>query len=454
LRNHFKQLTVVAVVLMVAVPAFGQYTDKDSFARLGGSQEFARRRAALLTEMKSGYAILTAKIVAQEGAHYREDNDFYYFTGVADPGAVLVMDATTKRAMLFEPVQPERLKQVLGRNVLSLPESERKEFGFTAVMPLEMLIPSLTQMIGSGGDVWMRLGFGDRVDGARPEVGNDYAAVAAHPLGSTMPGDRGAISKVRQMFPAANLKDMTPMIDAMRLIKTPQEIEILRRNAKVSAEGIRRAIARAKAGQYEYEIEAEAFYWFYKNGAKGMAYPAIASSGPNVNTIHYFQNRRKTQPNDLIVLDFAGDMDQLAMDITRTFNIGGKFTPEQAKWYAVDLETQKAIISMLKPGNTYEQAGAAGKAVYDKAGIGDQFHGMGPQGHFVGMATHDVTRPTGPIKVGQVLTVEPYIDLPDRQIHVRVEDTVLITENGAEILSSGVPKEMADVEKLVGSEAK
>lgn len=85
--------------------------------------------------------------------------------------------------------------------------------------------------------------------------------------------------------------------------------------------------------------------------------------------------------------------------------------------------------------------------MYDKAGIGDR-----PQGHFVGMATHDVTRPTGPIKVGQVLTVEPYIDLPEKQIHVRVEDTVVITENGAEILSSGVPKEMADIEKLVGSE--
>jgi Xaa-Pro aminopeptidase len=140
------------------------------------------------------------------------------------------------------------------------------------------------------------------------------------------------------------------------------------------------------------------------------------------------------------------------MDITRTFNISGNFTPEQAKWYAVDLECQKAVISLLKPGHTYEEADDAGKAVFEKAGIGDQW--LGFPGHFVGLATHDVLRTKGPIKPGQVVTVEPIVEFPDKQMHFRVEDTILITDGEPEILSSAIPKELADVEKLVGSEAK
>ena len=140
------------------------------------------------------------------------------------------------------------------------------------------------------------------------------------------------------------------------------------------------------------------------------------------------------------------------MDITRTFNISGKFTPEQAKWYAVDLEAQKACINLLRPGHTYEEAVEAGKAVYEKNGIGKQWDSTYPfPGHFVGLATHDVLLPKGPVKVGQVVTVEPIIEFPDKQMHFRVEDTILVTENGPEILSSGVPKEMREVEALVGS---
>jgi Xaa-Pro aminopeptidase len=225
---------------------------------------------------------------------------------------------------------------------------------------------------------------------------------------------------------------------------------LLRRNGALSAEGIKQGIAHAHPPMYEYQIEARAAYVFRNGGAQGWAYPAIVGSGENINTWHYFSDRREIQPNQLVVFDFAADLNHMAMDITRTFNISGKFTPEQAKWYAVDLESQKASIAMIKPGNTWEQAADAGKAVFEKNGIEKQWYGF--PGHFVGMATHDVLRPTGPIKVGQVVTVEPIVEFPEKQMHFRVEDTILVTESGPEILSSGVPKEMADVEKLVGSE--
>ncbi len=438
-----------------AVPLLAQYTDMAAYNELGGAKEFARRREALCGQLKTGNALLFSNILETPGTHYREDNDFYYYTGIADLGSAVLINCERKVALLFEPEQPARIKQVYGANVFGLPKEQQGAFGFAMVMPIQNLDAVLTQMYGQGeNDLWLRLGFPDKVDGARPETGRDYADLYEHPYGEEVPLTRNQIKRLREHYPAARMRDMTPFIDEMRNIKTPQEIEILRRNAKISAEGNRRAMARAKPGMFEYEVEAEAYYWYYKNGAQGVAYPAIVGSGPNVNTWHYFQNRRKMEPNDLVVFDFGADMHHETMDITRTFNVSGKFTPEQAKWYQVDLEAQKAIINMLRPGNTYEQAGAAGKAVYEKAGIGDQFRSPGPQGHFVGLATHDVGRTTGPIKVGQVLTVEPIIEFPDKHIHIRIEDTVLVTENGPEVLTSGVPKEMADVEKLVGSEAK
>ena len=441
--------TLVFFLLLAALPSFGQYTDMATMDHLGGPQEFARRRQELGKQLKSGYLILFARINLPEANHYREDNDFFYYTGLADPGAVLVMDISGDRTMIFEPQQSPRVKQVYGANLLSMTPEQREKLGYKDVLPLGTLDVMLSNFLSKETDLWLRLSFADKADGARPETGRDYGDQYNHPYGDPTPGDRAALRKLAERYPAAHQKDVTSFIDDMRNIKTPQEITVLRRNGSLSAEGIKEAIAQAHPPMYEYQIEARADYVFRNGGASGWAYPAIVSSAENINTWHYFSDRRQIQPNELVVFDFAADLDHMTMDITRTFNISGKFTPEQAKWYAVDLECQKAVIALLKPGNTYDQASDAGKAVLEKYGEGKQWYGF--PGHFVGLATHDVLRPKGPVKVGQVVTVEPIVEFPDKQMHFRVEDTVLITESGPEILSSGVPKEMADVEKLVGS---
>jgi len=449
MKTIISRALALAFVATTVLPMTAQYTDQAAVNDLGGPQEFARRRSELAKQVKAGTIVLFARINTPEANHYREDNDFYYYTGIADPGAVLVMDAEKGAAMLFEPEQAPRVKQVYGPNLLSKSDEEQKKWGFARVMPITSLDTTLTYLTYLHPDLWVRLSYADKADGARPETGMDYATNYAAPYGPTLPGDREAFKKLAEHFPGAQMKDLTAFMDAMRNIKTPQEIEVLRRNGKLSAEGQRQAIAHARPGMYEYQIEAMADYVFRDSGAQGWAYPAIVGTGENINTWHYFSDRQQIPANALVVFDFAADLDHMTMDITRTFNISGKFTPEQAKWYAVDLESQKATIAMLKPGNTYEQAADAGKAVFVKAGIEKQW--MGWPGHFVGLATHDVMRATGPIKAGQVVTVEPIVEFPDKQMHFRVEDTILVTENGPEILSSGVPKEMADVEKLVGS---
>ena len=442
----------VFLLILCALPLAAQYTDRTALQDLGGPEEFARRRHVLAQEAKTAYIILFARNALPESAHYREDNDFFYFTGIQDPGAVLLINVEKDETTIFEPQQAPRTAQVYGPNLLSMSEAEREKMGYKQVLPVNVLDVMLSRIVGSGRevDLWARLGFPDKTDGARAETGFDNAMHYTHPYGANPPDDNPVL-KLRERYPMAHLRDLTAIIDGMRNIKTPQEIAILRRNGKLGAAGHLRAISHAKPGMWQYQMEAEAEYVFHMGGAQGDAYPAIVGSGENVNTWHYFSNRNRIEPNELVVFDFAPDLDHETMDITRTFNISGKFTPEQAKWYDVDLAAQKACIALLMPGHTYEEAAAAGKKVFEDAGVGAQWHGF--PGHFVGLATHDVMRPSGPVKPGQVLTVEPIVEFPDKRMHFRVEDTVLVTSGTPEILSADVPKERADVEKLVGSQA-
>ncbi len=445
------RILLVPFLFLASLFANAQYTDVQAMNDLGGPKEFAARRAELAQKLKTGYVLLFAKTQEPPATHYREDNDFYYYTGLSDPGAIMFMNVAKQTVVIAEPQQSPREIQVYGANLLSMSKEQQKALGYPVVMPLTSLDPTLAFLFGSGGDndLWVRLGFADKPDGARFETGRDYAAEYNNPYGQSLPGDRDAIVKLRERYPAANLRDITGAIDQMRNIKRPGEIEVLRRVGRISALGDQRAITIARPGMFEYQIEAEAEYVFRYAGAQGLAYPAIVGAGLHANTWHYFFNRDAITPGSIVVFDFAADLDHMTMDITRTFNIDGKFTPEQAKWYNVDLESQKAVIDMLKVGNTYEQAADAGKAVFEKSGEGAQW--MGFPGHFVGLATHDVMMVKGPIQVGQVLTVEPIVEFPDKHWHFRVEDTILITANGPEILSSAIPKEMSEVEKLVGS---
>ncbi len=373
-----RKLSLAALLcLCFAAAASAQYTDWQAIDDLGGPQEFAARRAELAAQTKTGYTLLFARNDIPESSHYREDNDFYYYTGVQDPGAVLVMDNATGKVTLFEPQQVGRTAQVYGANLLSQPEAAKK-LGFDNVQPIANLDIAISYAIAgrSGIDLWVRLGFPDKADGARPEVGRDHAWKFAHPYHEEIPSDLAPAKLLRERYPMAKLQDLTNFIDAMRNIKRPGEIEVLRRNGKISAEGNRDAMAHAKPGMHQYEIEARAYDYYYSHGAQGVAYLAIVGSGKDINTWHYFSNRNVIEPNQLVVFDYGASLDHMTMDITRTFNISGKFTEEQAKWYAVDLQSQKATIALLRPGHTYEEAEAAGKAVFDKAGIGEQWYGF------------------------------------------------------------------------------
>jgi Xaa-Pro aminopeptidase len=432
--------------LAALVVAAAGFTIGLSAARMGyPPAEFAARRQALATSLGKGTVILFGRTEPQAGIRFRQDNDFYYFTGNEDLNAAMVLNAGTGAATLYLPPQTASEIRALGKNWLTDPELG-KPWGFAAIRPLDELPVVLARVAGSAEPLlWLRLQSGDESDISRGEHATDLARRLVNVGGTHLTEDASRAAYLRAHFPALQISDVTPFIDRMRTIKSPREIEILRTNGRLSAEAIRRAILATRTNGFEYEIEAEATYWMYRNGIQGNSFAPIVGSGPNVNIWHYAANGRQYKDGDLVVMDYGGALDYLGVDITRTWPVSGQFTPDQLKAYQCALEAQKAIIAAMTVGATRAQTRAIGEAVYKKHG----FAGGAGAGHYVGMTVHDVGDGSLPFQPGMVIAVEPIIEDATKQLHVRIEDTVLITEKGPEILTSGVPKEIDEVLALV-----
>jgi len=259
------------------------------------------------------------------------------------------------------------------------------------------------------------------------------------------------VQALRDQFPSVDVKDITPGIDRLRLIKSRREIDILRTNGRVSAEAMARAIAISEPGKYEYEFEAEAKHWMVRNGLQADAYAAIVGSGPNGNQWHYMNNGRRTERGDLVVMDYAGSLDYLTVDITRTWPVSGRFTDEQRRAYDCVLDAQLAMIATMRPGATRQTIRNAGEAVFRERGFDPRY---AYSGHYVGLSVHDVGDWNLPLEAGMVLAIEPIVDLPERKMHVRVEDTVLITSDGVEVLTRAAPKRVPDLLRLATTRGK
>jgi Xaa-Pro aminopeptidase len=231
------------------------------------------------------------------------------------------------------------------------------------------------------------------------------------------------------------------------MIKTPREIEILKENGRISAEAIKRAISTTRPGRYEYQLEAEATYQHIRNGVQRAGYTAIVGSGPNVNIWHYQASGRQMTAGDLVVMDYGGSLDYMVVDITRTWPVSGKFDELQLRAYRCALEAQKAIIAAMRPGTTRDDTREIGEAIYKKHGFEDQRPPSA--GHFVGMSVHDVGDRSLPFEPGMVIAVEPIIEIKEKQLHVRIEDTVVITEGEPLVLSTAVPKEVDELLALM-----
>jgi Xaa-Pro aminopeptidase len=432
------------LILLCCLVPVSAYAQRTGYSK----EEFVRRREALMERVSEGMIILFGEAGPQSGAHFRQDNDFYYFSGVEDLGAVLVMIPRGRQAHLFLPVQSEREIQFGGANLLHDKDFASKT-GLTSVQPAGMFDELLARQAGRDGVLHVRLSPRDTIDNARYETQLFLARKNRLFYNAQISLDAYRVKSLKERYPYCRFKDIAPHIDELRVIKSAEEIAVLRRNGRISAEAVKRAMLAGKPGVFEYEIEAAAMSHVLAMGGRGFAYPPIVGSGPNSCVLHYEKNSRRVEDGEVILMDFGGELDYMCMDISRTWPANGRFTKEQREAYEVALEVQKACIEAYKPGVTTRDVQNYVAEKMKKLGL-DARGQRGGIGHYVGMCTHDVG-PRGPLREGMVFAIEPGLYYPEKALGIRIEDTILITKDGCEVLSADVPKEIADVEKLLSS---
>ena len=417
--------------------------------------EFAGRRAKLLAQIPDGIAVILGGIEHPYPLRFRQSPDFYYLTGLEEPGMVLILNGVTKNAAVFAVKRPEfggpsatpQLRDV---------KNAQDRYGI-AVLPMESFYTFLG-FAGSNAAVkklYLQLTPPDAQIHARFEAQLFAAQALDHPLFGQRQPYAAAIDRIREAESHLEAVDVSPLLDALRWVKTPFEIERLRRSGRMGAEATAEAIRGTRPGMYEYEIAAAAQYVSTRLGADGDAFPPIVPSGPLTPIVHYMENRRRMQAGEIVYIDYGSDWEYYTSDITRTWPVSGRFTADQEKMYRCVLEARNAIIAAMKPGATLNTLKDAAEQVYQRHGYRDAFLGSGRYiGHFVGIAVHDVGGISGawlekPFVPGVVFNVEPILQFPEQKIHIRLEDTVVLTEKGPENLTAAVPAEVDPLYALI-----
>lgn len=431
--------------------------------------EYARRRKALMEQMEpNSIAILPAAAVAirnRDVEHvYRQDSDFQYLSGFPEPEAVIVLIPGREYGEYVLFCRERNPERELWDGLRAGQDGAMREYGADDAFPITDIDDILPGLIEGRDRVYSSMGSNPEFDRHVMEWINVIRS-KAH-LGAQPPKEFVALDH---------------LLHDMRLYKSAAEVKVMREAAQISARAHVRAMQASRAGLYEFSLEAELEYEFRKGGAKMPAYGSIVASGRNACILHYQENDAPLRDGDLVLIDAGCEIDCYASDITRTFPVSGKFSAEQKAIYEVVLKSQEAAFAAIKPGNHWNQAHEATVRVITEGlvelgllrGAVDELIAaeaykafyMHRAGHWLGMDVHDV----GEYKVGgewrvleagMALTVEPGIYVsPDNQtvakkwrgIGVRIEDDVVVTKKGCEILTGDVPKTVAEIEALMAA---
>jgi Xaa-Pro aminopeptidase len=425
---------------------------------------FRARRAALLERMGSGLAILPTapeRLRRRDSDYlYRFDSYFYYLTGFPEPDAVLVLVAGPEpKSILFcREKHPER---ELWEGFRYGPEAAGEAFGFAAAHPIAKLDEELPRLMADQP----RLHYAPGMDPA-------WDARILRWLNEVRAGVRSGVTA------PAEILDLRVPLDAMRLVKDAHELAVMRRAAAISTGAHVRAMRTTRPGMMEYEIEAELLYEFRRHGAQFPAYWPIVAGGPNACVLHYRNNDRQLGDGELLLIDAGCELDGYASDITRTFPVNGRFSGPQRAVYELVLAAQAAAIAAVRPGAPWNAPHDAAVGVLARGFVDlglcqgtveevlekedyKRFY-MHRTGHWLGLDVHDVGdyKEQGqwkPLAPGMALTVEPgcYVrpaeGVPERfwNIGVRIEDDVVVTAAGCEILTRAAPKRADEIEALM-----
>ncbi|HMK14081.1 MAG TPA: aminopeptidase P N-terminal domain-containing protein [Burkholderiales bacterium] len=429
---------------------------------------YAKRRTKLIEHMQTGVAVIptAAERVRNNDAHYpyRFDSYFYYLSGFTEPGAALVLVGGKKpRSILFcRDKDPER---EVWDGYRYGPGEARERFGFDESHSFTKLDELMPKLLADQPVLHYAMGMDERWDARIVGWLNSVRSQARS--GVTAP---------------AEIKDVRRILDEMRIVKGNRELALMRRAAVISTGAHRRAMRVTRPGKKEFEIEAELLHEFRRHGAQAPAYMPIVASGANACVLHYVENSATLKDGELLLIDAGCELEGYASDITRTFPVNGRFKGPQKDIYQLVFAAQAAAIAAVKPGNAWDQPHNAAlkvlaqgmidlglcKGSLDKvleSGDYKRFY-MHRTGHWLGLDVHDAGdyKREGKwreLKPGMVLTVEPgcYVrpaqGVPKKlwNIGVRIEDDVLVTAKGREVLTSAAPKKIDDIEKLMQTHA-
>jgi Xaa-Pro aminopeptidase len=414
-------------------------------------ERLAARREALAKRLGTGVVALRSGMERDiEGSYpqdsdYREDNDFFYLTGVEVPNAWLVLTvkagALSGAALYLPPrdtVSHYRSEQWVGRQLTPGPEATALT-GIKDVRSADLVGRELPAVVFAPESA--------------ARQGSLY--VKTGPGQSETPFLRDSILDRAQAGAGLRVGDLAEPMSRLRLVKDADELARLRKAIAITEEAQRDAMRRIEPGMYEYQTEALIEYDFRRNGAERLGFPSIVGSGPNSTLLHYDKNRRRMESGDLVVMDIGAEYGYYTADVTRTVPVSGSFTPRQRAIYDLVLGAQQAAIKAVRPGVTIKQLDqiardhmrATSGTLCGKVTCDQHFvHGLS---HWLGMDVHDVGRIDTPLAPGMVLTIEPGVYISEEQLGVRIEDDVLVTANGSEVLSAGAPKLPQEIESLM-----
>jgi Xaa-Pro aminopeptidase len=407
------------------------------------------RRLALMEKVGTGVIVVRGSAEPGDYLPLIQNHEFFYLTGVRDPSCELILVPETREEILFLPGKNRFTETWVGPR-LHPGERARELTGFARVENRRRFRAVLTESLAQVNEKVIHVPL-------RPEVGRsgalDSAALAATRQKSDEFDGRGTrADALRQallaMFPDAEVRDVAASIDALRLIKTREEIEALRYSCRVAAAGVNEAMRSCRPGLYERQLAAAADFVFQREGAQAVSYGAIVGSGKNACILHYMKNDRVIGPAELVLLDFAPDCGGYVSDLTRTFPSDGKFTPAQRKLYEDVLAAQEAILARVRPGASFAELTRAGNEVLVQRGYKPSLEIKHGPCHFVGLAVHDVGA-TNDLEEGMVFTVEPGAYLDQEGMGVRIEDVILVTRDGYENLTQDAPRAPEAIERLM-----
>jgi Xaa-Pro aminopeptidase len=429
-------------------PALARIGDGKPVCGLGKAFH-AGRRAALMAKHDGELLVFRGLAGPRENLAFRQDKNFWYLTGVESPGAALVLDAKTKDEILFLPERDARGETWNGELWDASDEWVKELTGFRDVRASEELVPTLEKMLKGRKKLGTSLGASFGLSGSYDSAGPFDKAQEADPLDGRVSREKALAQQLGAKL-GVEVFDVHPTLVALRLVKTPEEIAAMRRAARAGALAHVEAMRSTRPGTGEWELDAVMTFVQLREGAFGKAYEAIVGSGGNACVLHYTANDRRMQAEEVVLIDYGPEVDHYTTDITRSWPTDGKFTKRAAELYDAVLAAQEAGIAACKPGATIRDVTKACAAVIKERGL-DKFQLHGPC-HYIGLEVHDPGDYDAPFVPGVAFTVEPGLYDKKSGIGIRIEDVVVITETGCEVLSAFAPKARAEVEATVAEE--